>query len=141
MVLANDSQESIDTLNLEIENFRGRLVVIAAGYPQDMQKFLGANPGLASRFSIHVNFPDYSNAELLNILQAMARAEEYTLTPEAQDRALAWFAAQRAAYPGGFGNGRAVRGLLVQMEAKLGARVAADLEANNLSTFTAQDVP
>jgi SpoVK/Ycf46/Vps4 family AAA+-type ATPase len=138
-------QESIDTLNQEMENRRGRLCVIAAGYPDLMQRFLAANPGLASRFTVRVEFPDYSSPELLDILRAMAVKEEYTLTQEAEAKALDWFGARRTADPDGFGNGRAARVLLGEMEARLSDRVAAideeALDAAALSTFTAQDVP
>ena len=92
-------REVIETLVQEMENLRGRVCVIAAGYSGEMEEFLAANPGLASRFTVRVNFPGYSAAELLDILQAMAAEEEYTLTPEAQHRALAWFDARRAARP------------------------------------------
>jgi SpoVK/Ycf46/Vps4 family AAA+-type ATPase len=136
-------QEAIDTLNQEMENRRGRLCVIAAGYPDQMQRFLTANPGLASRFTVRVEFPDYSGPELLDILRAMAAQEEYRLTPEAEVKALAWFEARRAADAGGFGNGRAARGLLGEMEARLSDRIAAaDVVGDDeLSIFTAEDVP
>lgn len=137
-------QEAIDALNLEMENLRGRLTVIAAGYPAPMQEFLDSNPGLASRFTDRVGFPGYSGTELMDILLAMAAKEEYTLTPEAQERALAWFVAQRLARPGDFGNGRAARGLLATMEARLGARMADagdDTDDGEFSIFRAQDVP
>jgi AAA+ superfamily predicted ATPase len=132
--------EAIDTLNQEMENLRGRLTVIAAGYPAPMQKFLDSNPGLASRFTDRVDFPGYSGPELVDILLAMATQEEYTLTPEAQERALAWFEAQRTAHPAAFGNGRAARGLLAEMESRLGARMA-DADVAELSIFRGQDVP
>jgi len=134
-------QEAIDTLNQDMENLRGRLVVIAAGYPRQMDEFLVSNPGLESRFTVRVDFPDYSDSELLEILLAMATKDEYVIAPAARDRALTWFAAQRAARLDAFGNGRAARGLLAEMEARLGARVAADQDADDLSTFQAQDVP
>ena len=77
---------------------------------------------MASRFTERVEFPDYSGAELVEILRAMAAREEYHITPEAEKKALAWFEAERRAKPGSFGNGRAARGLLGSMEARLGAR-------------------
>jgi SpoVK/Ycf46/Vps4 family AAA+-type ATPase len=132
--------EAIETLIQDMENHRGRLAVIAAGYPDRMAGFLAANPGLESRFTHRVNFPDYSDAELLDILRSMAGAEDYVLTPGAAERARAWLAAQRAARPGAFGNGRAVRGLLAEMEARLGARIGDDPDAD-VSTFDAADVP
>jgi hypothetical protein len=90
-----------------------------------------------------VEFPDYSGPELLDILRAMAAQEEYRLTPEAEVKALAWFEARRAADAGGFGNGRAARGLLGEMEARLSDRIAAaDVVGDDeLSIFTAEDVP
>jgi hypothetical protein len=132
--------EAIDTLVQDMENLRGRLSVIAAGYPQPMLRFLETNPGLASRFTVRVNFPDYSDEELLDILLAMAASEGYVLTPATQQRALAWFARQRAARPDSFGDGRAARGLLEKMEARLGARASAE-PAADLSTFLPEDVP
>jgi len=136
-------REAIDALNQQMENLRGRIAVIAAGYPGPMAEFLDANPGLASRFTVRVDFPDYSGGELLQILDAMAAKEGYRLTPEAEAKAVAWLEAQRAARPDGFGNGRAARGLLETLEASLGARTLLmdDADDETLSLFTAQDVP
>jgi hypothetical protein len=136
-------REAIDALVAQMENLRGRVAVIAAGYPGPMEEFLGANPGLASRFADRVGFPDYTNQELLEILRSMAAAEEYVLTSAVEKRALGWFEAQRRASPGSFGNGRAARGLLARMEAMLGARMMALPDASDaeLSTFREEDVP
>jgi SpoVK/Ycf46/Vps4 family AAA+-type ATPase len=137
-------REALDTLNQEMENRRGRIAVIAAGYPDRMEAFLAANAGLASRFTARVEFPDYSGAELLEILRSMAAAEGYRITPEAEQRAGAWLAAERSARPDSFGNGRAARKLLSTMEARLGARLAAlddDGSDIDLSTFHGEDVP
>jgi SpoVK/Ycf46/Vps4 family AAA+-type ATPase len=136
--------EAIDALNLAMENYRGRLSVIAAGYPGPMQGFLASNPGLASRFTVRVEFPDYTGTELLDILLSMAAREEYTLTPEARERALAWFEARRAADPADFGNGREARNLLGAMESRLGARMADvgdDANDDEFSIFRAEDMP
>lgn len=136
-------REAIDALNQQMENLRGRIVVIAAGYSGPMTEFLDANPGLASRFTARIDFPDYSGDELLQILDGMTAKEGYRLTPEARRKALAWFAAERAARPGSFGNGRAARGLLGTLEASLGARTLLldDADDETLSLFTAEDVP
>ena len=135
--------EAIDTLVKEMENLRSRIAVIAAGYPGPMAEFVAANPGLASRFTVEVEFPDYSGRELVGILQAMAAAEEYEITPEAEKKALAWFETERRLRPDSFGNGRAARGLLSVMESRLGARTAAmaDADDTELSTFREDDVP
>jgi SpoVK/Ycf46/Vps4 family AAA+-type ATPase len=135
-------QEAIDTLNQEMENRRGRLCVIAAGYPGPMAGFLAANPGLASRFTVRVEFPGYSANELLAILRAMAASEDYQLAPEAAAKARALFDARRRASPDSFGNARAARGLLAEMESRLSERTAAAADGSaELSIFTAPDVP
>lgn len=134
--------EAIDTLYRQMENLSGRLVVIAAGHPEPMDEFLSNNPGLASRFGIRMEFPAYSSTDLLEMLRAMAISEEYILTAAAEQKALAWLDAARSAQPDSFGNARAVRGLLAEMEANLGARTATeDANVTELSTFRAADVP
>ena len=136
-------KEAIDALVQQMENLRGRIAVIAAGYPAPMEEFLTTNPGLASRFTVRVDFPDYSGLELVEILRAMAAKEEYQISPAAEMKALAWFEAERRLRPGSFGNGRAARGLLERMEARLGARMTAVPDADDaaLSTFREEDVP
>ncbi|MGH3379419.1 MAG: AAA family ATPase [Actinoallomurus sp.] len=136
-------REAIDTLTPEMENHRGELVVIAAGYPGPMRTFLEANPGLSSRFTATVDFPHYSPAELVQILRLMATAEDYILTPEAEAAAARWLAAARSADPDGFGNGRAVRGLLERLESRLAGRLLdqPDVPEAQLSIFHAADVP
>jgi len=134
--------EVIDTLVPEMENRRGRLCVIAAGYPRDMERFLKANPGLASRFTEHVDFPDYTGDELVTILAGMAAKEGFTLDHGAADQALTWFDARRARDGADFGNGREARGLLGEMRVRLAERTM-DLDDGSpeLDIFTAQDVP
>jgi SpoVK/Ycf46/Vps4 family AAA+-type ATPase len=134
--------EAIDTLVPEMENRRGRLCVIAAGYPRDMERFLQANPGLASRFTEHVRFPDYTGDELVTILAGMAAQEGFTLDPGAAAQALTWFEARRARDGAAFGNARTARALLGEMRRRLAERVI-DIEVADaeLDTFTAQDMP
>ena len=83
-----------------MENLRGQLVVIAAGYPGPMEQFLRSNPGLPSRFTERVAFPDYSEADLGEILRRDCVAEGYELPPEALAQAVRWFAARRRRQPG-----------------------------------------
>jgi stage V sporulation protein K len=71
--------EAIETLLKRMEDHRGRLVVIAAGYPKLMNAFLNSNPGLRSRFSREVEFPDYRTDELVVITEKMARDGSYLL--------------------------------------------------------------
>ncbi|NJP79085.1 AAA family ATPase [Streptomyces sp. AA8] len=130
--------EAIDTLVREMEEWRGRLVVIAAGYPRDMDRLLDANPGLRSRFTARVPFPEYSPEDLVEILRRMAAAEGYRLGEGVAERATRWLLHTRRADPASFGNARTVRGLLGTMEGRMAARFAkgaADPE------FLPEDVP
>jgi SpoVK/Ycf46/Vps4 family AAA+-type ATPase len=134
--------EAIDTLVPAMENRRGRLCVIAAGYPADMEQFLTANPGLASRFTERVEFPDYSGPELVTILAGMAAKENFTLDDGARARALAWFESARLREGANFGNARTARGLLAELRRRLAERTL-DLPDGSpeLDIFTAEDVP
>ncbi|WP_405515332.1 AAA family ATPase [Streptomyces canus] len=116
--------EAIDTLLREMEHRRGRLVVIAAGYPQDMDRLLAFNSGLPSRFTQRVPFPEYSPDDLVEILDRMAAAEGYALGEGVPERAARWLETTRRADPAAFGNARTVRGLLETMEGRMAARFA-----------------
>lgn len=102
-------REAIDTLVKAMEDNRDRLVVILAGYPENMQNFLDTNPGLTSRFSEIIHFPDYTLDELLEIAHRMYVQQGYHLTPEAETR-LAQLLDTARKEPD-FGNGRYVRTL------------------------------
>jgi SpoVK/Ycf46/Vps4 family AAA+-type ATPase len=71
--------EAVETLLKRMEDYRHRLVVIVAGYPRLMRRFLDSNPGLRSRFSREISFPDYSTSELLAITHRFAATSEYDL--------------------------------------------------------------
>ena len=81
-------RESIDCLVKSMEDNRNRFIAIIAGYPKEMDEFLRTNPGLPSRFPIHLTFPDYSVEELLKIARQMAENRQYRLefTAEAKLR-------------------------------------------------------
>ncbi|WP_084556780.1 AAA family ATPase [Hamadaea tsunoensis] len=131
-------QEVIGVLNSEMERLRGRLVVIAAGYPDLMAEFVARNPGLRSRFTERVEFSAYTVAELVEILRRMAAAAGCTVTDAAAARATACLARAQAAHRDDFGNARAVRRLLERMEARMSARLD---DGDDPFTFTAEDVP
>lgn len=77
-------REAIDCLVKGMEDHRNQFVAIIAGYEAEMEWFLGANPGLPSRFPIHMMFPDYEPAALLAIARQMASARQYRWSPEAE---------------------------------------------------------
>ncbi len=79
-------KEAIDTLVKAMEDNRGNLIVILAGYEREMETFLRANPGLRSRFPIHLTYPDYSITELLSIAESMLAEREYRMTLVAKNR-------------------------------------------------------
>jgi SpoVK/Ycf46/Vps4 family AAA+-type ATPase len=103
------AQEAVNTLVKEMEDRRERLVVIVAGYPDPMVTFITQNPGLASRFTTTIEFDDYSDDELVRILDAIAEGSDYELTPEAHDRVRAIL--QATPRTSAFGNGRFSRNL------------------------------
>jgi SpoVK/Ycf46/Vps4 family AAA+-type ATPase len=133
-------QEAIDALVKRMEDHRDDLVVIAAGYPAEMELFVESNPGLRSRFPKSIHFPDYSTDELVAIFRGMCADSHYV----ADDAALAEV---RARLDGmergkGFGNGRVVRNLF---EATIGAQASRvitikDITDEQLCALTADDV-
>src|SRR5213595_655754 len=104
--------EAIETLLKRMEDYRHRLVVIVAGYPRLMHRFLQSNPGLRSRFSREITFPDYSTDELVAITSTFARDNEYVLAEGADAEVQAILA--RAARNERFGNARFARTLFEQ---------------------------
>ncbi len=102
-------QEAIDTLLKRMEDLRGELVVIVAGYPRPMRNFLESNPGLKSRFDRKFTFPDYSPEELLSIAKVMLHEEHIELTPEASEHLGKYFFYLHRFKNKYFGNARAVR--------------------------------
>lgn len=118
-------QEALDTLLKRMEDDRGQYVVIAAGYPAEMDRFLAANPGLRSRFTTILDLPDYGPAELAAIFRSMAAAQGLELSPAADARLAAAVAAMHAGRGPDFANARAVRSLLEDAVRDQGRRLAA----------------
>jgi SpoVK/Ycf46/Vps4 family AAA+-type ATPase len=106
-------REAIDTLVKLMEDHRDEVVVIAAGYTDEMERFLASNPGLSSRFSRHVHFDNYSSDELATILSQHAAAAGY----ECQDETMAILRGHFDRMPRDktFGNGRYARKVLEEM--------------------------
>ena len=100
-------QESIEILLQVMENQRDDLVVILAGYADRMDKFFSTNPGFRSRIAHHIDFPDYSDEELLEIAGKMLAQQNYHLSPDARE-ALVAYIAKRRTQPH-FANARSIR--------------------------------
>ena len=104
--------EAIDTLVKGMEDHRDELVVILAGYTREMEIFLTANSGLASRFPNKIEFPDYTAVELLQITQVLAKNKGYTLAEACTEPLLGYYARWQAADARTAGNGRLARNTL-----------------------------
>ncbi|MCL2493976.1 MAG: AAA family ATPase [Clostridiales bacterium] len=115
--------EAINTIVQEMENRREDVVVIFAGYPEKMEQFLRKNPGLRSRIGFHVHFPDYSVAELYEILEFTAKAEGMLLSEEVHEKVLPIM--EKASREKEFGNGRYVRNLIEHARMRQAGRLLA----------------
>jgi chromosomal replication initiation ATPase DnaA len=117
-------KEAIDTLMKRMEDDRGKFVVIVAGYQDKMEQFLTMNAGLASRFTYKLHIEDYTQEELLAIFKKMAEKEQYTLSPEAEYRALDVISQMLETKDDTFGNAREIRNLLDETIQQLSVRVS-----------------
>lgn len=133
-------REAIDTIVKVIEDRRDELVVIAAGYPDEMADFIGANPGLASRFPKTIFFPDYDDAELWQIFVDQGNKAGYTPDADAEAKVRAWFAS--VPRDKGFGNGRLARNLFEDAVARQASRIVAIAEPTDeqLTALTGADI-
>ncbi len=134
--------EAIATLLTGMENNRDRLVVILAGYAGKMDKLLDSNPGLRSRFSNRVAFPDYSVAELGHVFAAMAEAGDYSLSEEVLETARLELDRLRVLAGDHWGNGRDVRNLLEAATTAQSSRVrpTSGTGRDELQVLTVEDV-
>jgi stage V sporulation protein K len=103
-------REAIDTLVKAMEDYRTSLVLILAGYPDEMARFLKSNPGLRSRFPFHIDFPDYAPDELIKIAEIMLRNREYVLSLRARRKLFTLVLNRRV----DTGNARWIRNLIEQ---------------------------
>ena len=105
---SNDyGKEAIDTLVKGMEDYRDDLVVIVAGYVDEMRKFINMNPGLRSRFNKYINFANYSAEEMLDIFRRQCEKTQFILSEEAAEAALEYFRTNQDDPT--FGNARGVR--------------------------------
>lgn len=135
-------REAVQTLLKRTEDDRDRLVVILAGYPEEMHTLLRSNPGLSSRFSREFHFQDYTPVELARIFGRMCAKNRYELTPEARLKimaGLAWMHGRRDRH---FGNGRVSRNVFEHAVRRMANRLATavDVTPEQLVTLEASDL-
>ena len=140
---SNDfGSEAIATLLKEMEDHRGEFAVIAAGYTKEMGEFVLANPGLKSRFSTVIEFPDYSAAELLTVFKALCAKNNIRLPKEVEKIVLDHLGSTKT--DGDAGNARYVRSLFENMFGNLALRATSGgskIGTSAIESFKLEDFP
>jgi len=135
--------EAIETLLKRMEDDRSRLIVIVAGYNEPMKQFIGSNPGLESRFTNYLNFPDYQPEELLEIFHRMAAQSGLVCAPETEQKVLAICKSLYATRNEQFGNAREMRNLFEAAVRNQSTRLvnSGETDRDALTTLLPEDVP
>ena len=138
--------EAVAALLKRMEDDRDRLVVILAGYPDEIRSFIDTNPGLASRFNRYIDFPDFSPAELADIFRSFAVRNDYRLDPALDAALLPVMTAATAHRDRTFGNARYVRNLFEKAVERQSLRLAASpapaaLTPDDLMLLLPEDFP
>ncbi|MFC4767280.1 right-handed parallel beta-helix repeat-containing protein [Effusibacillus consociatus] len=142
---SNDyGQEAIDVILKRMEDSGGQFVVIAAGYPEEMQAFIESNPGLKDRFKNYFCFQDYTPDEMIRIAQMMAQKEEYTFSPQAEELLREEFICLYRKRDKFFGNARLVRKYIENIKIHHAKRCSKLLKEQRtrevMTTILAEDV-
>jgi len=119
-------QEAIEILLQVMESQRDDMVVILAGYGDRMEKFFASNPGFRSRIAHHIDFPDYSDGELLSIAELMMRAQSYEFSTKARDAFIRYIALRKTQPL--FSNARSIRNGLDRLRLRQASRLISDLD-------------
>ena len=134
-------KEAVATLLKRMEDDRDRLVVILAGYTNNMARFITTNPGLESRFNRYIDFPDYSSDELYKIFMTLIKKYEYIIDAEAEIYIQELIQSEVTSKGEQFGNARFIRNLFEKVLANQANRLAKEqnLSADCLRTITKED--
>ena len=126
-----------------MENHRDKLVVIVAGYEDEMKRFVASNPGLQSRFKNTIHFPDYKPSEMYHIFEKIAGSEQFSISDDARALLRSHLAALFEGRGTDFGNGRDVRNLFEDCTSNVALRTVDEPVSNGaaFSTIQAVDVP
>jgi SpoVK/Ycf46/Vps4 family AAA+-type ATPase len=141
---SNDfGQEAIDIILKRMEDYRDKIVVIVAGYPDEMERFLSSNPGLKSRFNRHFNFDHYTPCELVQIYQKFCADNEFSLDENAKSVLTEQVELICKKRDKNFGNGREMRNLFERTLENQANRLAShvDLTDEMLTSIAPEDLP
>lgn len=137
-------QEAIDILLKRMEDYKGKFVVIAAGYPSLMDQFINSNPGLKSRFTHTFYFENYPSEELAEIFKKFAAKEKYNVTDDAYDKLILLLDNAVSRADESFGNARFVRNIFNESKIQLSKRYQLlpydERNYSSLSTIIAEDI-
>ena len=135
-------QEAISTLLKRMEDYRDSLVVIIAGYRNEMQRFIDSNPGLQSRFNRYIDFPDYTSGELTDIFKMYMKKNQYTLAPDAENYLREQLDYAVAHKDRNFGNARFARNVFEKSIQQQANRLAGktNLSKEELTELTVADL-
>lgn len=135
-------QEAISTLLKRMEDERNRLIVVLAGYSDEMKRFIDSNPGLQSRFTRYIHFADYTADELKQIFMLNVKKNQYTLEPDGEERLSEILDYAVEHKDKNFGNGRYVRNLFERTIQNQAIRLSckASVTAEELSSLKAVDL-
>ena len=127
-------RECLTELTKALEDSRDDLIVIVAGYTEPMNHFFESNPGLRSRFNYFINFENYSSTELIDILETLARKDDYQLSDELKERLSSYFTDELETKVENFSNGRFIRNLYEDLIMNQAVRL------NNNKQYSSQEL-
>jgi SpoVK/Ycf46/Vps4 family AAA+-type ATPase len=136
-------KEAIEILLKRMEDLRNNLVVVVAGYPDEMEVFIESNPGLQSRFNRYLNFEHYPPGPLLKIFELIAKKSDFKLTENAKDKLSEIIDRVYEKRHKGFGNARTMRNLFEKIIERQANRIVAldNITEEILITITEEDIP
>lgn len=135
--------EAISTLLKRMEDDRERLVIILAGYSDEMKDFINSNPGLESRFNRYIHFDDYSEEELIKIFVKISENNDYLLSEDAKDKLRECIHEELKTKASNFGNARFIRNLFEKTLENLATRISKydNVSKIDLQTILSSDIP